>query len=71
MHIEHASIATATLLTQLLIGLQREGVLSHEAVDQIMRESISLNGEHADTPANLDATRFLQEVWSALREERS
>jgi hypothetical protein len=70
MKIEHTSIAVATLLTQLLVRIQKDRVLTPEALDAVMRETISLNGEHADNEANLDATRFLQEVWAALKDDR-
>lgn len=70
MKIEHTSIATTTLLTQLLLRLQSDGILSADAIDHVLRESISLNGA-ADHPANLDASRLLKEVWDTLRAERS
>lgn len=70
MDINHASIATATLLTQLLIGLEKAGALKSSEIDRIIRESISLNGDEAERAANLGATRFLQEVWASVREAR-
>jgi len=70
MKIEHTAIATATLLTQLLIALEKERALSPAAIDTIMRESISLNAEEADRHANLDAARFLQEIWGSVKDAR-
>lgn len=71
MDIQHTSIATTTLLTQLLIALEEEGVLSAEKIDIVMRESVSLNGEASDRRANLDAARFLQEIWQVVRNRRA
>lgn len=70
MDIQHTSIATATLLTQLLIALEREGVLNAPVIDDVMRESILLNDKEAGSRANLEAARFLQEVWESVRLSR-
>lgn len=70
MKIEHVSIATSTLLTQLLLALEKAGALKPAEIDAVIRESISLNGEEAENAANLDATRFLQEVWTSVRDAR-
>ncbi len=70
MKIDHVSIATATLLTQLILALEKGGALKPTEIDAVIRESISLNGEEADNAANLGATRFLQDVWATVRDAR-
>ncbi len=60
-----------TLLTQLLLRLERDKVLSEVSMNAILREARSLNGEHADNPANLDALLFLEEVEGALKDARA
>lgn len=70
MKLEYTSVATATLLTQLLIALEKEHVLSATAIDQAIRESIDLNGQEANRPANRDAAQFLKEIGEAVRQSR-
>lgn len=70
MKIEHTAIATATLITQLLIALEKAGALSVDDIDAVFRESISLNNDEIERPANHDASRFLAEIWGSVRDAR-
>ena len=71
MDINSVSIGTATLLAQLMTGLEKSHVLTSIQVDDIFNESIVRQSQDGDTPANIEAASFLREVWQSVQNNRN
>jgi hypothetical protein len=69
MKIDAVSIATATLLTRLLLRLEREGIVTPNFIDELMNDAVGAS-QDAGYPANDEAAEFLHEVWADLNRNR-
>jgi hypothetical protein len=70
---EALSIATASVLFQLLSALQRKGVLTAKEIDALMMDVyLSHMTPEGDYPseANKKAQAFLTEAWASLQDDR-
>ncbi len=70
MKIEAINIATATLLTRLLVRLEREGIVTPEFIDELMNDAVGAS-QDAKTTLNDEAADFLHDVWGALHTHRN
>ncbi|MEI9928618.1 MAG: hypothetical protein WDN44_14120 [Sphingomonas sp.] len=68
MKSDEAAVAYSTLLTQLILRLQRDGVLSEDSVDCVFRASTQLHAAQMHMPTNEGALYLLEQMWIAVRE---
>lgn len=67
---DEAALACSTLITQLVLRLQRDNVLSEEAIDCVFRASAQLHAEEMHKTSNAGALHLLEQMWSAVRDDR-
>jgi len=67
---DEAALAYSTLLTQLVLRLQRDNVLSEEAIDCVFRASAQLHADEMDKSGNNGALHLLEQMWLAVRDDR-